>query len=78
MTAYKVWVKTINENVWHTNAVSFATEEEAKGHGKDLHRRWLLVEEWEVRKTDDCPTHTFTEKSDGYEIRPIEKDNDNG
>jgi len=46
---YKVWCKTYGSEDFGTNALVFATEEQARAWGEDLFSRWTALEEWEVR-----------------------------
>jgi len=51
--SFKVEVLVAGEKEWATNALRFATEDEAKGYGADLWRRWLAVKEWRVVASDE-------------------------
>ena len=47
-TLYKVEVTTDDGKSWATNALKFATIDEATVYGRDLHARWLSVDEWRI------------------------------
>ena len=51
--SYKVDVVVRGEKDWVSNALRFATTEEAEIYGRDLFRRWLLVDEWRVTESPD-------------------------
>lgn len=44
---FRVDVDT-GERTWSTNALTFATMEEAEAYARDLHSRWRLVRHWRV------------------------------
>ncbi len=75
MTGYRAWFKTMGENKFYTNALIFSTKEEAEAHGNNLYSRWMRVEEWEVRETEQPPTHSFTKTDQGYSIEPLMENN---
>ena len=52
--SYKVEVLVSGETTWASNALRFATTEEAEIYGKDLFRRWLLVKEWRIVESDEA------------------------
>ena len=63
MPGYKNWVQTGGPD-WATNAVVFATKEEAENAGRELASRWLLVTAWEPRPTDEDPNYRFNFDTD--------------
>ena len=40
---YKSWVKVDGDSRWYTNAMEYATDEDAQEAGRDLMSRWLLT-----------------------------------
>jgi len=56
--SYKAWMCTGRDD-WNTNALVFATEKEAEDYAKDLSYRWTLVEQYEVRKSDEEVNYGF-------------------
>lgn len=50
----------VGEGVWHTNALRFDTEAEAKAYAADLHARWTLVRRSRV-VTNDTPLREATD-----------------
>ena len=59
--SYKAWMRTGRDD-WNTNALVFATEKEAEDYAKDLSSRWTLVEQYEVRKSDDEVNYEFIDE----------------
>lgn len=51
--SWKTAVKVFGEPQWNYNALRFETREEAEAWGRDLARRWTLVEKWEPQESDD-------------------------
>jgi len=51
---YKVFVNTHGdpEDSWATNAMKYATPEEAEEAAKDLFMRWTAVNRWRVMDAD--------------------------
>jgi len=47
---YKAEVKVVNEDKWHSNALTFDSKEEAEEYAKDLHYRWTATTDWRVTK----------------------------
>jgi len=58
--SYKVEVIADGSGTWCSNALRFATEEEAKIYGADLHNRWLAVREWRVAPADEPVNERLT------------------
>ena len=52
--SYKVEVLVSGETTWASNALRFATTQEAEIYGKDLFRRWLAVKEWRIAESDEA------------------------
>lgn len=51
--SFKVECKTFGEYKWSSNAVRFATHDEADKAGVDLAIRWTMLEDWRVAPSDD-------------------------
>ncbi len=51
--SFKCVVKVSGERGWHSNALRFATEEEAAKYAFDLFGRWALVRETKVVDSTD-------------------------
>lgn len=51
--SYKPVVKVAGDGQWNSNALRFATEEEAKESAKDLAHRWMLVTAYSAQPSDD-------------------------
>lgn len=58
--SYKPWVRT-NGDDWNTNALVFATKQEAEDYAEDLFYRWTRVEKYEARESDDPVNYVFTD-----------------
>ena len=58
-TSWACWVLVKGEREWVTNALRFATKEEADAWGVDLDSRWTLPKELEARPSDDPVNHRF-------------------
>ena len=59
--SYKVFVKVYGESSYNTNMMAFATTEEAEAWARDLARRWVLVDTWEVRESDEPVNSRFVD-----------------
>ncbi len=44
---------------WNSNALVFATKEEATEYGEDLFCRWTAVNNWRIRPTKKDPNYQF-------------------
>lgn len=62
--------KPASKDEWATNALRFATKEEAEAYGNDLGSRWMAMGEGEVRETADTVNYTF-DRNNG--LRTIEE-----
>ena len=51
--SWKAEVQTIGDQSWNTNALRFATKEEAEAEGDRLARNWLLVTRTRATECDD-------------------------
>lgn len=57
--SFKTYMTFSNEEP-KTNALVFATEEEANNYGKDLMSRWMQPTGFEVRESDEEVNYTFS------------------
>lgn len=57
--AFQAEFRAVKETNFYSNALVFATEEEAKIYGKDLFNRWFVAEEWRVVETDNPVTYAL-------------------
>ena len=51
--SFKAGIKTSSDRTYVFNSLRFETSEEAESWAKDLMRRWLLVTEYKVFKSED-------------------------
>jgi len=42
---------------WSSNCVRFATRDEAEAYGRDLAKRWVVLEDWRVSESADPVNH---------------------
>lgn len=61
MGSYKVEVLTYGETKWASNALRFATEEEAKAAALDLAGRWTMLQEWRIASSMDPVNYKWRE-----------------
>jgi hypothetical protein len=59
--AWKNEVQADNSGTWSTNALRFATKEEAEAYGLDLYQRWTLVREYRATETDEPVNYRFVD-----------------
>lgn len=64
--SYKVGVKTAGDKDWVTNALRFATIDEAKHYSVDLDWRWTVKKELKVLPSDDPVNAAW---KDGHLVR---------
>ena len=57
--SYKIEVIADDSGQWVSNALRFATEQEAQDYMDDLAGRWTLVQQTRVTETDDPATYEF-------------------
>ena len=50
---YKAEVKVVNEDKWHSNALTFDNKKEAEEYAKDLVTRWTATTDWRVVEVKD-------------------------
>ncbi len=55
--SFKPEVSTDGGKTFNTNALRFATREEAEASAKDLMARWMLVTDWRASESDDPVKH---------------------
>ena len=48
-------------NKWHSNALRFATREEAEANAKDLMRRWMLVTATRAAESTDPVNYAWVD-----------------
>lgn len=48
-------------NKWYSNALRFATENEAKAYALNLFSRWTVPDDWRIAQSDDEPNYTADE-----------------
>jgi hypothetical protein len=65
---FKVEVRVVGENSFHSNGLVFATEDEAKRYGKDLWGRWFSVEEYRIAEVEDAVTCVWDFETDSYHL----------
>jgi hypothetical protein len=59
-TSWACWVLAHGETEWATNALRFATKEEADAWGRDLLGRWTAAKETESRPSTDPVNYRWT------------------
>lgn len=59
--SYKAEVIADSSGEWVSNALRFATEQEALAYGKDLAWRWTLVRELRVIASDDAVNYQWAD-----------------
>lgn len=59
MSSWKAEVQTTGDSGWSTNALRFATEDEARLYALDLSWRWTRVTDYRATECDDVVTHTY-------------------
>lgn len=59
MPSWKPEVITEPDGKWSSNALRFATKDEALGYAQDLYARWTLVRQWRAVECDDPVTSTW-------------------
>jgi hypothetical protein len=47
------------QNQWSSNALRFATKEEAESNAANLMYRWALVQDFRAGQSEDEPTHAW-------------------
>ena len=56
---YRYNIKVLNDHVFYSNAVVFATKAEAENAAKNKAEKWKRVEDWLVRETDAPANYKF-------------------
>ena len=64
--SYKVEVQTNNGVNWASNAVRFATPEEAKAYGHQLMMRWTAVDDVRVAQSEDAVNYVQPMTPEGW------------
>ena len=57
--SWKPEVQADSTGTWATNAVRFATKEEAEAYLKDLYSRWTAVRSTRISECDDPVTYVW-------------------
>ena len=57
--SFKTAVRIKGESRWTYNGLFFATSEEAEAWGRDLSRRWSLLEKWEAQTSNEPVNYKF-------------------
>lgn len=60
--SFKPEVSTDGGKTFNSNALRFATREEAEISAKDLMARWMLVTDWRVSESDDPVKHRIIDR----------------
>jgi hypothetical protein len=63
---FKVEIKAVGENNFHSNDLVFGTKAEAERYGGDLYSRWTMVEEWRVVEIDKPVTCAWDFEENTY------------
>ena len=58
--SYKPEVQTNSTGKWYSNALCFATEDEAYQNARNLARRWMAVSAYRAVTSDHPVTHVWT------------------
>jgi hypothetical protein len=57
--SFKTAVRIKGESRWTYNGLFFATSEEAEAWGRDVSRRWSLLEKWEVQTSNEPVNYKY-------------------
>jgi hypothetical protein len=57
--SFAAYFKTRQDSTFATNALRFATKEEAEAYARNLFMRWLGASEWKVEPDTDPPNYVF-------------------
>lgn len=66
--SYKAEVIADSTGNWNSNALRFATQDEAQSYGRDLMGRWMAVREMRVVESTDPVNYDWT---DATGARPV-------
>lgn len=58
--SYQAEFQTTEGGNYATNALRFATADEAIGYARDLFNRWFGARDWRVAESTDPVNYTFT------------------
>lgn len=64
--SFKPEVQTMGDDKFYSNALAFATREEAEANAKDLYHRWTLCTAYRAVESDEPVTHTWVDGVLGY------------
>lgn len=70
--SWKPEVQTDSTGKWYSNALRFATEEEAEISAKDLMARWMLVTACRAAPSDDPVNYRLVPAGDGFTLQRVE------
>ena len=59
MRSWKAEVIADRSGEWRSNALRFATKQEALDNAADLASRWTLVRDWRAVESDEPPNYTY-------------------
>jgi hypothetical protein len=57
--SWKAEILAFGETEWCSNALRFATAEEAEASGQELSMRWMLVKDWRATPSNDPVNYKF-------------------
>jgi hypothetical protein len=57
--SHKCFVRAIGETSYNSNALAFATPEEANSYGNELLSRWFGASDFEVRESSEPVNYIF-------------------
>lgn len=76
--SWKPEVRTVKDPKWYSNALVFATEQEAKDSASDLMYRWGAVEECRAVEVDEPVNYSYIDQHlipvTGMSIKPFHKE----
>lgn len=70
--SWKPELQVSGEDGWHTNALRFATKEEAEASAKDIYGRWMLATGWRATECDDPVNYKLDLTT--WQMTPVEKE----
>lgn len=69
--SFKPEIRCYKEVTFGSNALAFATREEAENWAKALFNRWFAAEEWRVVESDEPVSHVLV----SGELQPLPGEN---
>lgn len=70
--SWKPELQVSGENGWHTNALRFATKEEAEASAKELYGRWTMATAWRAAECEDPVNYRMNLET--WEITPVKEE----